>query len=64
MQKTNVPGIVKASEGVLLNVDAESLANYKKRKLKEQKINRLEEEVVEIKSMLTEVMSILKGINK
>lgn len=64
MQKTEIKGIVKAREGVLLNVDAESLANYKKRKLKEQKINRLEEEVGELKAMITEVMTILKGINK
>ena len=64
MQKTEIKGIVKAGEGVLLNVDAESLANYKKRKLKELKINRLEEEVGELKSMLTEVMTILMGINK
>lgn len=55
---------MKASEGVLLNVDTESLANYKKSKLKEQKINRLEEEVGELKAMMTEVMTILKGISK
>lgn len=61
MQKTEIQGIVKESEGVLLNVDTSALASYKKKKLREANINKLEAEVSDIKSMLHEVMVLLKG---
>ena len=61
MQKTEIQGIVKESEGVLLNVDTSALASYKKKKMRENNINKLEAEVSDIKSMLHEVMVLLKG---
>jgi hypothetical protein len=61
MQKTEIQGIVKESEGVLLNVDNSALASYRKKKLREENINKLEAEICDIKSMLHEVMTLLKG---
>lgn len=61
MQKTEIQGIVKESEGVLLNVDNSALASYRKKKLREANINKLEAEICDIKSMLNEVMVLLKG---
>jgi hypothetical protein len=56
MNKTEVPGIYKESEGVLINKDNEALDKYrKKRELlweKEARINKIEEDLQEIKSLL------------
>lgn len=56
MNKTEVPGIYKESEGILINKDNEALDKYrKKRELlweKEARINKIEEDLQEIKSLL------------
>lgn len=63
MQKTEIPGIYKASEGVLINKDNEALTLYKKRKEqlweKEQRINRMEQKVEKLSNDLDEIKNLL-----
>jgi len=51
-QKTNIPGIVKVGNGILLNKDNRSLAAYKARKNKDKQIDDLEIEIKEIRLLL------------
>lgn len=62
--KTEVPGIYKDGEGVLINKDNEALRAYKFQKLQRQKYNAIEEEVKTIKSDLSEIKELLKGLIK
>jgi hypothetical protein len=62
--KTDVPGIYKSSEGVLINKDNEALNAYKKRKEKERKIEALEQNVSEMKNDLEEIKNLLRGLSK
>jgi hypothetical protein len=69
--KTNVPGIYKVGEGVLINKDNDALIAYKYRKQKEQKIDCMEKEVLqlkdEIRSLSTdmqEIKALLRGLIK
>lgn len=57
MKKTEIPGIYKVSEGVLINKDNEALKAYKLRKQKEARIDKLEDDVSEIKAMLKELLN-------
>ena len=60
MKKTEIPGIYKVTDGILVNKDNESLMKYKARKAaaREQdiKINTLIREFDEIKVMLRQLM--------
>jgi peptidoglycan hydrolase CwlO-like protein len=62
--KTDVPGIYKSSEGVLINKDNEALKAYKKRKEKERKIEELEQNVSAMKNDLEEIKNLLRGLSK
>lgn len=69
MKKTEIPGIYKASEGVLINKDIEALQKYKKRReimrRTEHQINNLEQKVSKIdklESDLEEIKSLLKKL--
>jgi hypothetical protein len=64
MQKTEIPGIYKASEGVLINKDRDALAAYKMRKEKEKKLQYLEENLNNLKSDIQEIKDLLKGLVK
>lgn len=57
MKKTEIPGIYKVSEGVLINKDNEALRAYKVRKHKESRIDKLEQDISEIKLLLKELLS-------
>lgn len=61
-QKTEVPGVYKVSEGILVNKDVDALKAYKKRKMKERRIDVMEKEVHEMKSDLQEIKDMLKGL--
>lgn len=63
-QKTEVPGIYKVSEGVLINKDKEALAAYKLRKQKEQKLHLMEKELTNIKQDMEEIKTLLRGLVK
>jgi hypothetical protein len=69
MQKTEIPGVYKVAEGILINRDTEALDKYKKRRAMkrktEQQINTLEQKVSKIdklESDLEEIKSLLKKL--
>jgi len=69
MKKTEIPGIYKVSEGVLVNKDNEALQKYKKRRdamrRTDRQINILEEKVSKIDKLendLEEIKSLLKKL--
>lgn len=68
MQKTEVVGIYKASEGVLVNKDNDSLRKYRERrnllKAKDEKINILEDKVTNLSKDMEEIKSLLKQLVK
>jgi hypothetical protein len=69
MKKTEIPGIYKVSEGILVNKDNEALQKYKNRRdamrRTERQINTLEEKVSKIDKLetdLEEIKSLLKKL--
>lgn len=68
MFKTEIPGIYKANDGVLINRDNDALQKYKSKKeamrAKENKINRLEEKVDSLSSDIEEIKNLLKKLAK
>lgn len=63
-RKTEVPGIYKVSEGVLINKDEEGLRAYKLRKEKDRRIEKLEEDFNDVKNDLKEIKEFLRGLVK
>lgn len=67
-QKTEVPGIYKVKEGVLVNADNEALEKYKnKRQIiqsKEQKINSLESKVENLAEDIAEIKNLLRNLTR
>jgi hypothetical protein len=63
-RKTEIPGIYKVSEGVLINKDNNALKAYKKRKMKDRKLETIEKDMDNIKSELSEIKELLKGLVK
>jgi len=61
---TDVPGIFKTSEGVLINKDNDALKAYKIRKIKENKINIIESDMEQIKTDMHEIKELLRGLLK
>lgn len=64
MQKTEVPGFYKSSEGVIVNKDKESLKAYKAQKSKNAQLNTMEEKVSRLESDISEIKELLKGLVK
>ena len=62
--KTDVPGVYKDGEGVLINKDNEALRAYRHQKMQRNKYSEIEEEVKVIKSDLHEIKELLKGLIK
>lgn len=62
--KTEIPGMIKVHEGIVLNTDKDALALYKKRKQKMNKVDELEHEIKEIKNSVEEIKEMLRGIIK
>ena len=60
--KTDVPGVYKSGEGVLINKDNEALRAYRHQKMQRNKYTALEEEVKTIKTDLNEIKERLKGL--
>jgi hypothetical protein len=63
-QKTEVPGIYKVSEGVLINKDEEGLRAYKMKKEKDRRLQRLEEDFNSVRNDLNEIKELLRGLVK
>ena len=62
--KTEVPGIWKAGEGILINKDNTALEKYKLRKAKEAKFNQYEDRLNNMESSLSEIKELLKELVK
>ncbi len=64
MEKTEIKGIYKKSEGTFINTDSESLRAYKKRKLRERRIDEIQEDVISLKDDIQEIKQLLRGLAK
>lgn len=62
--KTEVPGFYKQSEGVVVNKDNTALKAYKLNKMKNDRINNMEDKVSKIESDISEIKELLKGLVK
>jgi hypothetical protein len=69
MKKTEIPGVYKVQEGILVNRDTDALIKYKKKRdakrRVENQINTLEQKVSKIdklESDLEEIKSLLKKL--
>lgn len=63
-KKTEVPGIYKVSEGILINKDNEGLKAYKLNKQRLKSIDTLQEDMKSMKSDMKEIKELLKGLVK
>jgi peptidoglycan hydrolase CwlO-like protein len=63
-RKTDRPGIYRTAEGFLINKDNDALAAYKKRKRKEQAVDRIQEQINELRSDINEIKDLLRGLAK
>lgn len=59
-EKTEIPGLVRASKGVLINKDNEALVAYKKRKRKERQVDEMQADIDTLKSDIQEIKELLK----
>jgi hypothetical protein len=59
VQKTKYEGIYKEREGVLLNLDNEALKQYKLRKQKEQKVQKMESDISTLTGKVDQIMDLL-----
>lgn len=62
--KTEVPGIYKVREGILINTDNQALSAYKNKKRREQRIDNMHEDINNLKNDLSEIKELLKGLVK
>jgi peptidoglycan hydrolase CwlO-like protein len=63
-RKTDRPGIYRTAEGFLINKDNDALAAYKKRKRKEQSIEKFQDQINELRSDINEIKDLLRGLAK
>lgn len=62
--KTEIPGIYKVRNGVLINTDNKALAAYKNKKKREQRIDEMQTDIQCLKNDLHEIKELLKGLVK
>lgn len=60
--KTEIPGIVKVREGVLINTDNKALAAYKNKKKRETMVDDMHNEMQTLKDDIAEIKELLKGL--
>lgn len=63
-QKTDVPGLYKISEGVIINKDNEALKIYKNKKARERRIDEIQSDVLSLKDDIAEIKQLLKGLSR
>ena len=59
IKKTQIPGIYKVSEGILINKDNDALRAYKARKNKDKQVEQVQSEMNELKKDMSEIKSLL-----
>jgi hypothetical protein len=62
--KTEVPGILKVRDGILINTDNKALQAYKNRKRKEKLVYEMQDDIQSLKSDLEEIKNLLRGLSK
>ena len=63
-QKTEIPGIYKVREGILINKDNDALTAYKKQKQKSMAVDYMQNDIAELKNDIQEIKDLLKGLIK
>lgn len=67
IKKTEVPGIYKVCDGILINKDNEALSAYKRRKNREKNINdigNIKEELSNLRTDIAEIKDLLRSLVK
>jgi hypothetical protein len=62
--KTEIPGYYKVDESVVINKDNDALISYKKKKMKDMKLVKLENDLSSLKSDMEEIKQLLKGLSR
>lgn len=62
--KTEIPGIYKERDGVLINKDEDGLRAYKQRKVQAQKLKSFEEDLLTLKDDMAEIKNLLRALVK
>ena len=62
--KTEIPGIYKVRNGILINTDNQALASYKNKKKREQRIDEMQNDIQYLKNDLKEIKELLRGLVK
>lgn len=66
-QKTEVSGIYKVCDGILINKDNEALSAYKRRKQREENIkdiSSIKEELSDLKTDIKDIKELLRSLVK
>jgi hypothetical protein len=61
-KKTEIPGLYKVCEGIIINKDNNALALYKNKKLREKKLDTIHEEFASLKDEVSEIKELLKAL--
>jgi ferritin-like protein len=59
--KTDVPGIYKEKEGVLINKDNAGLEQYRHAKKRAKRIDEIDNDLCELKSDMRELKEMIRG---
>lgn len=63
-QKTEVPGIYKVTDGILINKDTDALKLYKNKKQRERRIDEIQNDVASLKDDIQEIKQLLRGLSR
>ena len=63
-QKTEVPGIYKVTDGILINKDNTALQIYKNKKQRERRIDEIQNDVASLKDDIQEIKQLLRGLSR
>lgn len=63
-QKTEVQGIYKVTDGILINKDTDALKLYKNKKQRERRIDEIQEDVMSLKDDIQEIKQLLRGLSR
>jgi hypothetical protein len=63
-KKTEIDGIYKVTEGILINKDNTALQAYKKRKMQNVTLKELEKDVISMKDDIKEIKDLLRSLVK
>lgn len=64
MQPTEIPGYYKTQEGTIINNDDGALQAYKIQRVKNNRINTIEDDLKNLKNDMQEIKKLLRGLVK